>query len=62
MLVLTLKEGESVHVGDGRVVIQGLRNGHVRVGFVFAPEVRILRDELKRKMEAAAAAEEAPCE
>lgn len=49
MLVLTRKMNESIVIGDNiKVMIVGIRGGHVRLGIEAPPEVTVLRDELKR--------------
>lgn len=51
MLVLTRKEAEMIHIGDGIVlkVIQTSR-GTVKIGIEAPPEVRILRGELSAEL------------
>ena len=47
MLILSRKEGESVHIGDGITVqVLEIRGDKVRLGFVAPDELPIFRDEL----------------
>lgn len=49
MLFTSVKEGETVKIGDTEVTILKVRGGDVRMGFTAPPEVRILRGELAAK-------------
>lgn len=47
MLVLTRRRDEAVTMtGTGRVIVLGVQGDKVRLGFVAADDVRIVRDEL----------------
>ncbi|MBI4522641.1 MAG: carbon storage regulator CsrA [Deltaproteobacteria bacterium] len=53
MLVLTRRSGESVTLGDDIVVkILSVGKGQVRIGISAPPNVRVLREEIYREMEA----------
>lgn len=48
MLVLSRKEGKAVVIdGPVRVVVLRIEGDKVRLGFEAAPEIKILREELK---------------
>lgn len=50
MLVLTRTANEGVWIGNEvRVVVLGVRNGQVRLGFDAPPKVRIDRDEIAER-------------
>ena len=53
MLILTRKKGEAVTITAGgqtiKVVVTQIRDGHVRLGFDAPAEVKIVRDNAKRK-------------
>lgn len=55
MLVLTRKVGESVRVGDARIVIVKAGRGTVRLGIEAPREVEIVRSELENDAGRAAA-------
>ncbi len=47
MLILTRRKEESVIIdGDIRVVVLGIKNGQVRLGFEAPDDVNIVREEL----------------
>ncbi len=53
MLVLTRRTGESVAIGDDITVqILSVGKGQVRIGVSAPPEVRVLRAEIYKEMEA----------
>ena len=49
MLTLTRRVGEAIWIGDVRVVVTEIRGKQVRLGFEAAPEVKIQREELRKK-------------
>ena len=46
MLILTVKEGASVKIGNSEVKVVLVRGNHVRLGFKFPKDVKILRDNI----------------
>jgi carbon storage regulator len=59
MLVITRREGETIHVGkDVKIIITQVRGGKVRVGVEAPKETLIWRGELGDKAEPHAAEEE----
>ena len=47
MLVLGIKDGESVHIGDNiRIKVLSRKNGQTRIGFEAPESVKILRESL----------------
>ncbi len=53
MLVLTRRTGESVAIGDDiGIQILSVGGGQVRIGVIAPPEVRVLRAEIYKEMEA----------
>ena len=59
MLVLTRKQGEVIHIGDGitvKVIKAG--KGAVKIGIEAPAHVKVLRGELSEKLEKAAETEQ----
>lgn len=57
MLVLTRKVGERIHIGDGIVVtVVRIQNDKVRLGIEAPAQVPIHREEVYRRVHAAAVA------
>ena len=53
MLVLSRKKGERIRIGPAiEVVVLAVHGSQVRLGFAGPPDVRILREEIYRRMEA----------
>jgi carbon storage regulator len=53
MLVLTRKAGEEIVIDGGiRITILGVKGDRVRVGVDAPPDVRVDRDEVRRRAEA----------
>lgn len=51
MLVLARKKEEAVVIGDGvRVVVLGVHNGQVKLGFEASREINIVREEVKERV------------
>jgi len=51
MLVLSRKTGERISIGSEiEVTVLGIHKGRVKLGFSGPPEVRIHREELKRRI------------
>lgn len=52
MLVLTRRQGEGVWIGDDiRVTVQEIGDGNVRLGIHADRSIKVLRDELKRRID-----------
>lgn len=51
MLTLTRRVGEAIWIGDIRIVVTEIRGKQVRLGFEAPPEVKIQREELRKKEE-----------
>lgn len=49
MLILALKKGQSVTIGNVKLKVSDIRGECVRLAFQAPPEVKILRDELLPK-------------
>ena len=59
MLVLSRKVGQRVHIGDSvTVTVVRISGGGVRLGIEAPPEMAVVRQELKDKLEAVAGEEE----
>ncbi len=53
MLVLTRRSGESIAIGDGITVkVLSIEKGQVRIGVNAPPEIRVLREEIYKELEA----------
>lgn len=46
MLILTRKPGESLYIGDVKVVIVEVKGHQIRIGIEAPPEIRIYREEI----------------
>lgn len=58
MLVLSRKPGERLWIGENiKVTVVRISGGGVRIGIEAPPELAIVREELKQKMEQADSAE-----
>lgn len=46
-LVLTLKEGETVSIADGEIIVElvEIRGQNTRIAFVADPQIRIIREK-----------------
>ena len=54
MLILTRRIGETLHIGDDiTVTVLDVKGTQVRVGVVAPKDVRVDREEVRRKIEAA---------
>lgn len=52
MLVLSRKEGDTIHISGGIVItVTSIQGSRVKLGITAPPEVSIVRGELKRTME-----------
>lgn len=52
MLVLSRKEGETIHIGGGIVVtVTQIKGNRVKIGIAAPPEVSVVRGEIKRVVE-----------
>ena len=52
MLVLTRRKGEAVYVGENiKIIVVGMKDGSVRLGFEAPREVSIQRDDVKCRIE-----------
>jgi carbon storage regulator len=51
MLVLSRKDGETIHIGDNVEIKVWLEQGRIRVGIDAPKDVRIMRGELIEKKE-----------
>ena len=49
MLVLTVRVDQQVYVGDGSVMLVGIKGNTVRLGFDFPQDVRILLGAIHHK-------------
>lgn len=47
MLVLTREQNESLWIGEHKITVVRVKDGKVRLGVDAAPDVKILRDELR---------------
>ena len=47
MLVLTREKEQSLWIGESKVTVVRVKDGKVRLGVDAAPDVKILRDELR---------------
>ena len=51
MLVLQRRIGESIHIGNDIIVtVNAVRNGGVRLGIIAPAEVRVDRNEVRRRI------------
>jgi carbon storage regulator len=58
MLILTRKLDESVMIGDDvRVVVLGVKGGHVRIGVEAPREINVHREEVYRRIQEGQTAE-----
>jgi carbon storage regulator CsrA len=64
MLVLTLQAGDVVHIGEDIQikVVHSSKRGRYSIGFEAPPDVKILRDCLRSKIESEGLAHEGPGE
>jgi carbon storage regulator len=52
MLVLSRKEGDTIHIGNGIVVtVTQIKGNRVKIGIAAPPEVSVVRGEIKRSVE-----------
>lgn len=63
MLVLTRKQGEVIHIGEG-IAIKLIKTGKgtVKIGIEAPADVKVLRGELSKKLDAEKSQEKAPGE
>ena len=53
MLVLTVRQGESVHIGDATIEVLAIRGGQVKLGFNAPAAVPIRRENARQKLPSA---------
>jgi carbon storage regulator len=52
MLVLSRKEGDTIHIGGGIVItVTQIKGNRVKIGIAAPPEVSVVRGEIKRSVE-----------
>ena len=52
MLVLSRKEGDTIHIGNGIVItVTQIKGNRVKIGIAAPPEVSVVRGEIKRTVD-----------